>query len=88
VDAVWNTAFPATLELFFQGPANKLYQSSLVNGQWTTASPDEDPTPLTDGIATTNLNVAGEMTMLHNGDDGQIYMKFLIHTNPSSGGIQ
>ena len=88
VDAVWNTAFPATLELFFQGTNNQLYQTSFANGQWTAPSPDTDPTPITTGIATTNLNVAGEITMLRNGSDNQVYMKFLIHTNPSSGGIQ
>jgi hypothetical protein len=85
IDAVWNTAFPPTLEVFFQGPKKKLYQTSFANGQWTAPSSDPDPTPITGGITTANLNIAGEMTMLTNADDNQVYIKFLIHTNPSSG---
>jgi hypothetical protein len=88
IDAVWNTAFPPTLEVFFQGPKKKLYQTTLADGLWSDPSTDPDPTPITGGIATTNLNIAGEMTMLTNSSDGQVYIKFFIHTNPSSGGIQ
>jgi hypothetical protein len=85
IDAVWNTTFPPTLEVFFQGPKKKLYQTTLANGLWSDPSTDPDPTPITGGIATTNLNIAGEMTMLTNASDGQVYIKFLIHTNPSAG---
>jgi hypothetical protein len=84
IDAVWNTAFPPRLEVFFQGPKKKLYQTTLADGLWSDPSTDPDPTPITGGIATTNLNIAGEMTMLTNGNDGQVYIKFLIHTDPGA----